>query len=239
MSDATFLTFQKFNDEGVARELVARLSENGIAVVTEDSNGFFDPTFASNPLTREIRVKLKQKDFEVAQKILAAYYKSQLEDTDRDYYLFSFSDDELREIIIKPDEWGDFDYELALKILQQRGKEIKPEEAERLRKQRNDFLARPETAEGDIVFAGYAVAITVGLLATAVDFFSSYSYRPALAGWLIPVFIGWHLAYSKKTLPDGRNPYRYSEKERNHGVRILLLGTLCLAGSLLIRWFNK
>jgi hypothetical protein len=238
MSDETFLTFQKFNDEGVARELMAKLTEHDITFITEDSKGIFDPTFAANPLTREIRIKLQSKDFDVAQKILAAHYKEQLDDVDDDYYLYSFSDDELRQIILKPDEWGDFDYQLALKLLQQRGKEIVPEEAERLRKQRNDFLARPEKSKGDIVMLGYALSIAGGVAAATGDLFYFYTYNPVLACWSLPIFIGWHLAYSKKTLPDGRSLYRYTDKERNHGVIILLLGTLCLVAALLIRWFK-
>jgi hypothetical protein len=211
-----FLTFQRFNDEELAKDLIDKLNENGIPLETEDSNKFFDPTFALNPLSREISVKLRPGDFEVAQKLLANHYKAQLDSVDPDYYLFTFSDQELAEIILKPDEWGDFDYQLAQKILSERGKEIKPEVADLLRKQRIDELAKPETSHRYVVVIGYFSAFFGGLLG---------------------ILIGWHLSYSKKTLPDGRSIYRYTEKERDDGTRILLVGTVCFVIWFFVRYF--
>jgi hypothetical protein len=211
-----FLTFQKFNNEEIAQELINKLTEKGIPVEIEDSNKFFDPTFAANALTREIRINLRPQDFETAQKLLAHHYKEQVNSIDKDYYLFEFSDQELTEIIMKPDEWGDFDYQLAQKILGDRGKEIKPEVAELLRKQRNDDLSRPETSSRYIVYAGYA---------------------SAFLGGLFGLLIGWHLSYSKKVLPDGRSVFRYTENERNHGTRILLIGCVSVITGIIIRLY--
>jgi hypothetical protein len=215
MPEARF-TFQKFNDEVLADNLIAVLTTAGIDILVEDDKQIFDPSFASNLLTREIRLKLRPEDFEKAQQIVAEYYSKQLDEVDKDYYLFEFTDLELTEIITKPDEWGDFDYQLAQKLLKDRGKEINPEILTLLRKQRNEDLAKSESSNSYIIYLGYISAIL---------------------GGLVGILIGWHLAYSKKTLPDGRRLYRYKDSERNHGTRMLLLAAIILLMLLLARLF--
>jgi hypothetical protein len=64
---------------------------------------------------------LPPKDFAVAQRELEKYYRAQIAHAEDDYYLFEFSDAELNEILSKPDEWGDFDYQLAQQLLRERG----------------------------------------------------------------------------------------------------------------------
>ncbi len=203
-----FLTFQKFNDEGIAKNLTDLLAKNDIKFETEDSNKFFDVSFANNPLGREIRVKLQPKDFEVTKKLLEIYYKKQTENVDKDYYLFEFTDQELTEIVMKPDEWGDFDYQLAQQLLKERGIEIKPAVIELITKQRNDDLAKPIEANKYLFTVGYVFAIL---------------------GGLIGILIGAVIAYSKKTLPDGRSVYRYTEDEKDKGIIIMFLGVICSA----------
>ena len=66
----SFLTFQTFNDEAVAKDFVKLLVENNIRVETEDSSKFFDVSFAMNPMERQIRVKLLSQDFNAAHEVL-------------------------------------------------------------------------------------------------------------------------------------------------------------------------
>ena len=65
-------------------------------------------------------------DFPRAHLALKAYYQAQLSTMDPDYYLFSFTDTELLEIVTHPDEWGHLDYALAKKLLADRGKPLSP-----------------------------------------------------------------------------------------------------------------
>ena len=85
----------------------------------EDSDKLFDPFFITPD--RDINIKLKPADFTVAQKELENYYGYQADQADSGYYLYEFTNEELYEIIEKPDEWGDFDYQIALKILEKKG----------------------------------------------------------------------------------------------------------------------
>ena len=131
---------------------------------------------------------------------------SQIDSVDKDYYLFNFTDLELMEVITKRDEWGHLDFILAQKILKERGKEIKPEVVELLKKQRLEELAKPEENQKAWIYAGYITAVLGGFLG---------------------IFIGWHLSTYKKTLPNGDRVYGHSQSDRKHGNRILIIGVIC------------
>ena len=140
-----------------------------------------------------------------------------METVDKDHYLFGFTDEELFEIISKPDEWNEFDFQLAKKILRERGKEINQDTINLLKKQRLNDLAKPEEGQRNWIYAGYIFA---------------------LLGGLIGVFIGWHLSTYRKTLPNGQQVYGYKQEDRKHGRRIWIKGAIMFIVSLTIR-FSK
>ncbi len=211
----TYLTFQKFNDIELANEIARRLKQNDIECFIQDNQGkFFDPSFANNSVEPDIVIKLKPVDFIKADKALEDYYKKQLDNVDKDYYLFEFSDNELTEIISKPDEWGNFDYELAQKILKDRGKEIKSDIVQDLKAQRIVELSTSEKASKRLIIAGY--------------FFVFF-------GAVVGIIIGWSLYNSKKTLPNGQRVFVYRNEDRMQGSRILLMGTIVLVLAIILR----
>jgi len=211
----TYLTFQKFNDIELANEIAKRLKLYDIPYLIEDNKKFLESAL-SNYNEPDISIKLKPEDFSKADRALEFYYEEQLQYVDKDYYLFEFTDEELIEIISKPDEWGHFDYQLAKKILKDRGKEINPAVAELLRTQRNKELAKPIAVHRSWIFTGYFTAIFLSIIGIA---------------------IGWTLSYHKKTLPDGHRVFAYTEKDRDHGTRILLIAIISLIVFVVIRWF--
>jgi len=200
-----FLTFQKFNDMGLAEAVSKTLGRSGIEFRLENNQKFFDPSFANNDVQADISLKIRAEDFPKADQALAEYYRQQLDTVEADYYLFEFTDRELLEIVSKPDEWGHFDYQLAQKILKERGIEISPEAASRLKEKRVEELAKPEPVHSSWIYIGY--------IAT-------------LFGGAFGIIIGAILAYFKKTLPDGRRVYVYPEVERKHGKWILGLSII-------------
>ena len=203
MSSEEFITFQKFNDQIAAMDLGAILHEGNIDYELENASPSFDASFANNELSKEFRIKIRKQDFEKANGLIKQISLSQLDSVDKDYYLFDFTDEELMEIISKPDEWGQFNFLLAQKILKARGKEIKPEEVEELNEQRLEELAKPEGEQEGWIIAGYIMSFLGGLLG---------------------VFYGWHLLTHKRTLPNGKSVYAYSQSDRKHGNRIFLIG---------------
>ena len=139
---------------------------------------------------------------------------TELDNVDKTHYLFEFTNDELFDILSKPDEWNALDYQLAKKILNDRGREVNDEIIESLKEQRIAELAKPDESNRVWIFFGYL---------------------SALLGGLFGIIAGWHLFTYKKTLPDGQRVYEYSEKDRRHGRRIFYLGIIILYISVVIR----
>lgn len=209
-----FITFEKFNDQNSAKELGDLFAEQNIEFVLVDNSLSFDPTFANNGFGKEYCIKLKKSDFEKANKVLADKSENEINEIDEDYYLLSFTDDELIEVITKSDEWNKFDISLAKKLLKDKGKEITPEKIEEIKGQRIIELSQPEEGQKGYIILGYITAFLGGLLG---------------------IFIGWHLLTYKKTLPNGNRIYAYSENDRKQGNRILTIGYIFLAFWLLVR----
>ena len=143
MSDQ-FQTFQSFNDIELANEVAEKLRQNDIKFIIEKGKPLLDVSFVDTSIEPGVHIKLHPNDFEKGHKALEDYYKTQLGNIDNDYYLFSFSNEELKEIVSKPDEWGHFDYQLAQKLLKERGQEIDAATVIKLKQDRIKELAEPE-----------------------------------------------------------------------------------------------
>ena len=209
-----FLTYKRFQEQNEANWLLQILKDNHIEFsVTEDRESL-DSLYGDKSLNRLFDVKIMKEDFPKVDSILLSLSEKEIETVDADHYLYSFNDDELFDILSKPDEWSEFDYSLAKKILKSRGKEINNEIIELLKNQRMQVLAKPEEGSRVWIFAGYLFS---------------------LLGGLIGVFIGLSLITTKKTLPNGQKIHVYSVNDRNHGTRIFLLGIVMFIISVIIR----
>jgi hypothetical protein len=213
----SFITYRRFSDIGLAVAIATRLEEGGVTYQLEDNSRLFDPNFANNRVDSDISIKLQPADFVKADEVLSDFYRNHLDNVDDDYYLLSFTDAELGEVVAKPDEWGLFDYQLAMKLLKERGQEVKPEEARRLKQQRIKELEVPEPVHTKLIVSGYLCA-----------FFLSF----------IGIFIGSCLVFYKKTLPDGRRVSAYSAKDHGHGIIILALSVTFQALWIIFRVYN-
>lgn len=207
MENSQFITFQKFNFKEDAVELATFLRESQIEYRIEDTSSGLDSNFGNTELTKDYLIKLKKEDFEKADVLLLQISSNLVETIDRNHYLHEFTDEELKEIIVKKDEWSHLDFLLAQKILKERGQEIIPEEIEKHRKQRLEDLAKPEEHQATWIIIGYFLAFLGGFLG---------------------IFIGWYLKTHKKTLPNGDRVYNYTESDRKQGNRILILSLFFL-----------
>jgi hypothetical protein len=153
---AHFRTFQQFSDPDLASAIAEKLEAQQIECVVEKVKPLLEPSFFRNTVEQTIYLKVRAADLDEAHKALEEYYRQQLQDVDPGYYLFSFTDVELLEIVAKSDEWGHFDYVLARALLADRGLEIPDETIEQMKQQRLRQLARESTmdstTDGLIVF---------------------------------------------------------------------------------------
>jgi hypothetical protein len=204
-ASSDFRDFQTFASAEAAQPLLAMLAQQGILARTAFDNGqlAFDPSFANNQLTSKFIVKLHLADFERAGQLLADMNEHAISQADPGHYLFTFSDEELFNLLVKPDEWSSFDVALASQLLRQRGRDISPDTLRLLRQHRVAELAAPAQDHKTWVMGGYL---------------------SAMLGGFFGLLIGYQLYFHRKQLPNGRRVYAYSATDRVHGLRIMTLG---------------
>jgi len=209
-----FLTYQKFSDRPSAIEVSEILTENGVEWEIEDASAVFDASFANNAFDKEFRIKIKKEDFERADQLFLDLSAAELENIDKDYYLLEFTNEELRDLLSKSDEWSKFDYLLAQKLLKDRGEGMAEEELMSLKEERITELSKPEKSQRGWIIAGYIFAFGGGILG---------------------LLIGWNLRSHKKTLPNGERVYSYSEEDRKSGKSILIIAIVFFTLSVLFQ----
>lgn len=213
-----FITFRNFPALIQAKELEMLLNKNNIKTLLTDNIAPIDITFSGNTLQNQYEVKIDSSDFQNAENILEKEAENLLDTIDKDYYLLSFSNEELYEIILNSDEWNVFDYKLAQKILSERGKTVDPEMLASLKKERLKFLAKPEENQKPWIIAGYIFS---------------------LLGGGIGIIIGYSLWKSKKTLPNGERVYSYNDQDRKSGKRIFLMSIIIFPLSFIFSIFSN
>jgi hypothetical protein len=197
-----FITYQKFDDVALANELAGILDKHNIKYLIKEASQAFDPGFTFNPLAKEYDVKISSDDFERVNKILKEEESQNIDAADQDYYLFSFTDDELMEVVTKADEWSPFDVVLARKLLGERGIKITEKDVANIEKNRIEELRAIKPISKLWIFISYIFA---------------------LGGGVVGIFIGYYLVTGKQTLPDGERIYAFTNADRKHGQIIFYI----------------
>ena len=205
-TNAPFLTFRKFTNPADAQAIAYLLARNKVEIEMEDETGPADYTKPFNVLTSGYILKLKPDDFARADQIIADFYQVQISLADPAYFLFQFTDEELIDVILKVDEWGDYNALLAKSILDKKGIVIPAEMFQGLKKKRIDELRKPE-AQGN---ANWLL----------------YGYFSISFAGIFGVLVGWYIATGKKTLPNGERVYVFNSHDRKHGYRIFTIGLI-------------
>lgn len=200
MSD--FAIFQDFIAKEDARQLLNILDANKIPFSVVENAYEVDITFGGN-IPRNFQVFVHPSNFERVHQILDKEAENQLDNVDPSHYLYDFAKSELYEVITKKDEWSAYDYQLAKKILIERGESIDPEAIAIYQEQRLQELSQP------------AEKPTVYLILGAIF---------ALLGGVVGFMIGWYLYSAKKTLPNGTKMYTYANEDRKLALNIFLVG---------------
>jgi hypothetical protein len=207
-----YVTFKKYPDAKQARAIQELLLENGVeCIFVNNSSGLGS---LSGEGSHEYELQLHPDNFEKADALLEKDAEAMLTDLPKDYYLLSFTNEELQEVVVKHYEWGEFDYMLARRLLEERGHGFDEAEIRAMRAQEINELAKPENDQNRWVIRGYVLAITGG-------FFG--------------VVTGYVLWTSQKTLPNGQVVPTYSKRDRMHGKNIAFLGLIVLIALIAIK----
>ena len=180
---------------------------NCSAFEMEDHSGQMPEVYLGQNFNNDIVVKIHPDDFLKVTGLLDAKAVSLIDTVDKDYYLFSFDNNELLEVVSEPDKWCELDKQLAKHILNSKGIAVTKELENALYNRRLKELSTEEK--------GSTLWTTVG-------------YISAFLGGILGIAIGLNLWTSKRTLPDGSRIFIYKEKDRKHGQYITLIGIVML-----------
>jgi len=204
MPDQELVPFRQFVSEQEAIELKNKLIDNDIYAEVADNKPTFDVTFSNNNVGNKYEVKIKEEDFKAAEEIMKELSEQQIIGLPEDYYLFSFKDEELFEIIQNYDEWGDLDNILARKILLDRGFIIDEKQIADLKEQRLNELSKSDKVSRIWIVVSYFLAFT----------------------GIYGLIFGYVIMTSTKTIPDGNVIPSYDEYTRKQGKIIFYIGVV-------------
>ncbi len=197
-----FLTIKNYGHEEPFLALLHLLKDHTIPYQTEVYRERIDP-ISMISLAPEFIVRVQPSRFSEVNELLHDLAADEVRFVAENHYLFEFKDEELFDILASPDEWSAFDYQLARRVLSERGIDVDARLLELLKKTRLEELAQPEAKQTANVWIGYLFA---------------------LLGGIVGIFIGWNMATAQKTLPNGERVYIFGARDRRHGKIIIALG---------------
>lgn len=206
-----YRVYKKFFSVEEAEPILELLTQRGIDYRTNHYNSNIGSTFASTNNPNQLELRLLPNQFEMVDNMLEQEAEKAIGMVPPDYYLLTFTDAELMEVLEKPDEWTKEDYVLSQHLLKQRGKPVSEETLHQLYFNRMEALREPEKGS------------------TAANIFG---YISALSGGVIGILMGWYMMSLKKTLPNGESVNAYDLATRSSGKQIFYIGIISF-----IAWF--
>ena len=209
-----FATYRKFIFKDDSLDLIEILKEHKIDFILSDNSSRLDSTFGNDDNTKQFALKIERANFKKVEELEEDLISKSLDNVNKDYYLFEFSDEELIEIVLKSEEWNKFDYLLAQKILKERGKEVNLDLIKAINKRRIDDLKTEEASPKWLIYIGYLFSVL---------------------GGFIGIFIGLYLMNYKKTLPNGETIYGFGTEDRKSGKNVFICSIMGIIFWLIVR----
>ena len=209
-----YTTYRQFLSEEEAAPYIALLNEKSVPHELVKLKQAVSSVIAGDLSEPGWELKLLPEQFETVTRLFEEYTQVDIRDLDKDHYLFSFSETELKEILQKPDEWSAGDYLAAQQVLQQRGITYTPETLQSFREQRMQALAKPERLRSD---------------------WMTLAYFCIFLGGFIGILMGLTITRARKVLPDGSKVFTYDQESRQKGRFVMITSTVvfvvfCLTG---------
>jgi len=234
-----WMTLETFATEEEGKALAALLLENAIeANLVNDANMVGDPLGLDfqNRGASSCIVRVHAKDIEVARQILESAVQAAAAEEADDVsmeMLESFSDEELLEILQKPDEWNPENVLLARKILASHGKNYSEADLKRLFEARVESLRKPVDVKMSSLifgFVGAAIAIVIAFMHFHYKSDANFLYALLAGGFCacLSLIAGLNWCNRKKRLPNGEKVYVFGEAFRKKALVELIVSALAL-----------
>lgn len=198
-----FLTYSKFYTKEEAEEFAALLDANNIIFDAERQKAILDTVYVGEDSEPNYIVKVRQEDFSKVNELMKREAEKHMENVTSDYYLFQFTNEELADVIRKPEEWNYLDQLLAQKILKERNVTLESIPADAILN--TEDLVHPSRIEFIWLFLSFIGAIV-------------FPY--------VGFVVGLVLVFSKRTLKDGSKMNMFDNFTRNYGWILLGMGIL-------------
>lgn len=215
MSDAFNISLRCVATYEEADEIVALLAKHDIlSEITKDTGEYLGEAIMGESPSYKFEVHVKESDQQLAESVLTESVRENITETNADYYLYGFTDDELIAVLVEKNEWSEFDVLLSEQILKDRGVSIDAEELEQRRFKRDLELEQPQGGQMGWIVAGYIFAFLGGFLG---------------------LILGYSLWQAKKRLPNGKRTPVYDETVRTHGRTIFFISLVLFSVFWIIR----
>ena len=219
-------TFQEFENADDAQQMALLLQQHNIPSRVEKYNPLLDQNIIGRQYNEYVQLKLAPGDFERARQVLIEATEIDMNTVDRHYMLFGLKNNELTDILAKPDEWGVYNYKLAQLILKERGVEISNGKTAELQQEHIAELSKQKSLDGIWIVLCYVfsfIALLAGIAGSMATLTAVYAIGmfPGIMG----VIVGWTVMRSMKTLPNGSHIITYDAGSRMH-ARIIFFFSL-------------
>jgi hypothetical protein len=239
MATDNYLTFQEFENREDAEKIALVLEENHIPCSIEKTPDLLDNVIIGRQYNNYVQLRIPAGCFADAQKILIENTKVDLVNVDRNYMLFALTNEELMDVIAKPDHWGAYNYNLAKLILEERNMHIDNRKVDEIQLEYKKEMYEPRSLNTTWLLLGYGFSI-LSLIAVltnnirALLFVYGFDLLPGVLG----IILGLYVINTKRTLPDGSQMLSFNDAARKHGWFMLVLATIAVA-LILARAFIK
>lgn len=200
-------TYIKFNTKDDVEELTSLFKENQIAYEVEVVPYKTELSNDGTAPEHKYHIKLSKSNFEQVNHLMLELSQKYINQAPKDYHLFTFSKEDLLNIVALPEEWSKTEYLIALKLLQERRVTYNEKTLNQIRQELKSDNVKHDSLDnqGLLVVLGYTLAVLGGFLG---------------------IGIGWRLTTHKRNLADGTKEYVYSKDDRIHGKNILTIGII-------------
>lgn len=232
------ITFQRFVSRAEAEDAVTALQAQGIQAVLSQDRALLDQNFVGQRFDNDIQLKIPGNEFRRALHILIDASKVDLKEVPADYMLLSFSTPELKEVIARPDEWGVYNYNIAMALMKERGEIVDTTDLDTVLENRNTALSAPRELSLTWYLFGYGfsiIGIIARLLGSVKVLWLLYGFY-GLPG-ILGAVLGAYILFTKRTLLDGTRIWSFSPAARKHGLFIALLAVIAWSLVILLGLF--
>jgi hypothetical protein len=218
LKSSKFEVYDKFPAQEDARYLVSLLKKHNILFEVEKPKQLVDTAIGGDAPIPKVFVKIFPQDFKRVNKLIEDDTLRLIEEGKMDikgHFLHDFTDEELLDVLRKPDEWNFDTTAIARYLLKSRGVEFSEQQMNEIKAKRIAEVRRPKPGNRIWIVALFILGLAGGfywhVLSLIIAFPMAYYY------------------WTDTSLdPNGQRFYTFDKQTRQFGKIIFYLTTLAL-----------